>query len=79
MRPLMTPLDADVVLALASVQIARDRVRREDFALYVIPFWRFLRRARQESRLLDAKVALVAAENALATAKRTRAEAQGAA
>lgn len=60
-------------------QLARDKVRREEFTLDLIPRWRIFQRARQRTVLLDAQVAHVAAMNATQEAVRALRESEGAA
>lgn len=78
MRPRFLSVgEVDVVFAKAARIKARERVRREELALYSLPLWRFIRRSRQASRLLDAQVALCAAENSVREAEARRATARG--
>lgn len=78
MRPrFLSGVEIDVVFAKAARIKARERVRREELALYSLPLWRFIRRSRQASRLLDAQVALCAAENAVREAETRRSAARG--
>lgn len=69
--------EIDVIFAKAARIKARERVQREELALYSLPLWRFIRRSRQASRLLDARVALCAAENAVREAEARRSAARG--
>jgi hypothetical protein len=73
----LSAAEIDVVFAKAARIKARERVRREELALYSLPLWRFIRRGRQASRLLDAQVALCAAENAVREAGARRSAARG--
>jgi hypothetical protein len=78
MRPrFLSAVEIDVIFAKAARIKARERVQREELALYSLPLWRFIRRGRQASRILDARVALCAAENAVREAEARRSAARG--
>ena len=68
---------AAVVLAKIEVYLIRERIRREENALFEVPFWRFLTRRRLAARLVTARESLRIAENAVAEAVRARDAARG--